>query len=42
MSSLTADHVSFMLQTLGLPTLRAEHPLTAAVIAALLATDRAR
>jgi uncharacterized damage-inducible protein DinB len=35
MSSLTADQASFMLHALGLPALRAEHPLTAAVIAAI-------
>jgi hypothetical protein len=35
MSSLTADQASFMLHTLGLPALRAEHPFTTAVIAAI-------
>ena len=37
MSSLTADQASFMLHTLGLPALRAEHPFTTAVIAAIRA-----
>jgi uncharacterized damage-inducible protein DinB len=34
-SPLTAEHASFMLHTLGLPALRAEHKMTAAVIAAV-------
>src|SRR5262245_45507130 len=40
MSSLTADQSAFLLHTIGLPGLRAEHPLTSAVIAAIPA-DRA-
>src|SRR5678816_1983079 len=35
MSSLTADQASFMLHTLGLPAVRAEHAFTAAVVAAV-------
>ena len=35
MSSLTPDQASFMLHALGLPALRAEHPMTSAVIAAI-------
>ena len=35
MTSLTADQASFMLHTLGLPALRAEHRMTTAVIAAI-------
>jgi uncharacterized damage-inducible protein DinB len=35
MSSLTADQASFVLHQVGLPMLRAEHPLTCAVIAAI-------
>jgi uncharacterized damage-inducible protein DinB len=35
MSSLTADQAAFMLHTLGLPALKAEHSMTRAVIAAI-------
>jgi uncharacterized damage-inducible protein DinB len=35
MSSLTSDHAAFMLHTLGLPALKAEHAMTSAVIAAI-------
>ena len=35
MSDLTADRASFLLHAMGLPALRAEHPLTCAVIAAI-------
>jgi uncharacterized damage-inducible protein DinB len=35
MSSLTTDQTGFMLHTLGLPALRAEHGMTSAVIAAI-------
>ena len=35
MSSLTADRASFLLHATGLPALRAEHPLTCAVITAI-------
>ena len=35
MNSLSADQASFMLHTLGIPMLRAEHQLTRAVIAAI-------
>jgi uncharacterized damage-inducible protein DinB len=38
MDSLTADHASFMLHTLGLPALRHEHGLTSAIIAAIPAS----
>ena len=41
MSSLTTDQASFMLHTLGLPALRAEHPMTAAVIGAIPADGAA-
>ena len=40
MSSLSADQASFMLHTLGIPVLRAEHQLTSAVIGAI-PSDRA-
>ena len=35
MSSLTSDQAAFMLQALGIPALKAEHPMTSAVIAAI-------
>jgi uncharacterized damage-inducible protein DinB len=35
MSSLTTDQAAFMLHTLGLPALKAEHSMTSAVIAAI-------
>ena len=35
MASLTADQASFMLHTLGLPALKAEHSMTTAVLAAI-------
>jgi len=35
MTSLTADQAAFMLHTLGVPALRAEHAMTTAVIAAI-------
>ena len=35
MPALTADQAAFMLHTLGIPALRAEHAMTAAVIAAI-------
>jgi uncharacterized damage-inducible protein DinB len=35
MSSLTSDQAAFMLHALGLPALKAEHPMTSAVIAAI-------
>jgi uncharacterized damage-inducible protein DinB len=35
MSSLTADQAVFMLRALGIPALKAEHPMTSAVIAAI-------
>ena len=35
MSSLTSDQAAFMLHTLGLPALKAEHSMTSAVIAAI-------
>ena len=35
MSALTADRASFMLHTLGLPALQAEHRITSAIIAAI-------
>jgi uncharacterized damage-inducible protein DinB len=41
MSSLTADQATFLLDSVGLPALRFEHPLTSAVIAAIPA-ERAR
>ena len=36
MGSLTSDQTAFMLHTLGLPALKAEHSMTSAVIAAIL------
>jgi uncharacterized damage-inducible protein DinB len=35
MISLTSDQAAFMLHALGLPALKAEHPMTSAVIAAI-------
>ena len=35
MNPLTADQAAFMLHTLGLPALRAEHTMTTAVVAAI-------
>ena len=35
MSSLTSEQAAFMLHTLGLPALKAEHSMTSAVIAAI-------
>jgi hypothetical protein len=35
MSSLTADQAAFMLHTLGIPALKAEHSMTSAVIATI-------
>lgn len=40
MTPLTADQATFMLHTLGIPALRAEHAMTSAVIAAI-PSDRA-
>ncbi|HEX5110152.1 MAG TPA: DinB family protein [Vicinamibacterales bacterium] len=40
-SSLTADRASFLLHAMGLPALRAEHPLTCAVIEAIPAAHAA-
>jgi uncharacterized damage-inducible protein DinB len=40
MTSVTADQAAFLLHTLGLPALRAEHGMTAAVLAAI-PSDRA-
>jgi uncharacterized damage-inducible protein DinB len=35
MSTLTSDQAAFMLHALGIPALKAEHPMTSAVIAAI-------
>jgi hypothetical protein len=35
MSSLTSDQAAFMLHALGIPALKAEHPMTSAVISAI-------